>query len=252
MPFTLLLSDARNDLINISGIDGKTGANGRHSPANLNRLLNRKYRNLMSRVSQLGLPQFLESSSASPIPSQTSGEDYIELPMPALTSEVVGVDVRVSGGWQKLDPLEFEQRRDPLLQDGNRGLPFFTRGRTAPSGVGWWAINKAPKTINTTTITAGTIAIWPPTLAGTYKIHTVQSWTDLTADSNVFLLYEAWDDWFLNQAAMTICQRDKNKGDLYVQARDAWAAADALIVASAARLQRGGYTVPTDFGGINL
>lgn len=246
MAFPITLADARAALINLSSIDGKTGANGRHSPTNLNLVLNRKYRMLMSRVSQLGLPQFLESTAALTLPVQTAGEDYIEIPMPALTSEVIGVDVRVNGAWAKLDALEFEQRRDLQLQV--RNVPWYLQNR-APTGVGWWSINKAPKVVAATSITAGTIALWPPNLSGTYKLHTVQAWTDITNDTHVFMLYEAWDEWFINAAVMSVCQRDKNKADIYIQARDAFAAADALIEAQAARLQRGGYTVKTSYSG---
>lgn len=252
MPFALRLDDARGDLINLAAIDGKTGANGRHSPANLGRLLNRKYRNLRSRVSQLGLPQFLQSTAALTIPAQTAGEDYIEIPMPALTSEVVGVDVRAQGRWAKLDALEWEQRRDVAFSSFNMSLPFYMFGSAAPSGVGWWSINKAPAAVNTTAITAGTIALFPPTLAGTYKLHSVEAWTDISTDANVFLLYEAWDEWFLNAACMTICQRDKNKTDNYIAAEAAFKVADALIVAASARLQRGGFVVPSDYGGVSL
>lgn len=254
MPFQMTLLEARTDLISLAAIDGKTtGANAHHSVTSLNRTLNRKYRMLMSRVSQLGLPQFLESTAALSVPVQTVGEDYIEIPMPALTSEVIGVDVRsVNNYWAKLDAMSFEQRRDIGLGLRNRNVPWYLQGKQAPSGIGWWAINKAPKTVNTTTITAGTIALWPPNLSGTYKLHSVQAWTDLTADGNIFLLYEAWDEWFINSAVMAVCQRDKNKADLYVQARDSFNAADALIVAQAARLQRGGFVVPTGYGGIEL
>ena len=55
MPFSLALSDARNQLIFLAGIDGKTGANARFSSTNINALLNRKYRSLRSRVAQLGV-----------------------------------------------------------------------------------------------------------------------------------------------------------------------------------------------------
>jgi hypothetical protein len=252
MAFPLRLDDARSDLTNLAAIDGKTGANGRHSPTNLNRLLNRKYRLMRSRVSQLGLPQFLQSTAALTLPAATAGEDFIEIPMNALTSEVVGVDVLVGAnphGWGRLDPLEFEQRRDV----GNTFVNYgYAQGMQPPSGIGFWAINKAASVVNTTTITVGTIALWPTRLSGQYKLHSVESWTDISTDANVFLLYEGWDEWFLNAAAMTICQRDKNKTDQYAQARDAFNTADALIVASAARLQRGGYTTPTPYGGIIL
>lgn len=252
MPFTLQLQDARTDLINLAGIDGHTGPNGRHSPANLNRLLNRKYRALLSRVRQSGPPQSLESVGPSTIPVQTAGEDFIEIPMNGLTSEVLGVDVLYPAGkWSKLDPIEFEQRRDFGFGGRIQNYPFYLRGQQAPNGVGWWSVIKAPKAVNTTTITAGSIAIWPPNLSGQYKLFTMEAWTDLTADTNVFLCYEAWDDWLLYAAAMVVCTRDK-KDPTYIQVRDGFQEADALVVAAASRLQRGGFADVTSYKGIVL
>lgn len=234
----------------LAAIDGKTGANARFSPTNLNALLNRKYRALRSRVTQLGTPQFLQSTASAAIPAQTAGEDFIDLPMPAAIGEVVGVDVLTQGGipayglrWQKLDAIDFGQRRD---------IPWMTPSH----GVGFWSVHQAPVPSGSS-ITAGKIAIWgtpnaysqSTILSGSYVIHSVDTWTDISADASVFMLYEAWDEWFLNAAAMTCCQRDKDKTDLYEQAKEAWMTADALIVESAARLQRGGFIVPTEYGG---
>jgi hypothetical protein len=253
MPQSLRLDDARAQLVFLAAIDGKNGANGRFSPTNLNLLLNRKYRALRSRVSQLGTPQFIQSTTAAAIPTQTAGEDFVDLPIPAAIGEVVGVDVTNQGGfpalglrWQKLDAIEFGQRRD---------IPFMV----PTHGVGFWAVRQAPVPSGAT-ITAGKIAIWgspnaysqSTVLAGQYVIHSVDTWADITTDSNVFMIYEAWDEWFLNAAAMTCCQRDKDKSDLYAQAKEAWQVADALIVESAARLQRGGFTVPTGYLGGTL
>lgn len=250
MPQLLRLDDARSQLIFLAAIDGKNGANGRFTPANLNFLLNRKYRALRSRVSQLGTPQFIQTTATATIPAKTAGEDFIDIPMPAAIGEVVGVDVLTQGGlpslgllWQKLDAIEFGQRRDMAWMD-------------PPHGVGWWAVHQAPVP-NAGAITAGKIAIWgstnaynqSTTLAGSYVLHSVDTWTGITTDSDVFMIYEAWDEWFLNAAAMTCCQRDKNKTDLYEQAKEAWQVADSLIVESAARLQRGGFTVPTEYNG---
>ena len=247
MPISLRLDDARNQLIFLAGIDGKTGANGRFTTSNLNALLNRKYRALRSRVAQLGPAPFVLSSTAATIPALTSGEDFSELSIPAAFAEVVGVDVLTSGSpqWQKLDALEFGQRRDSA--------------QLCTEAPGFWAIIKAPVP-STTSITAGTIAVWgvtnaygtPQALVGSYKIHSVQVWADITTDVHVFMLYEAWDEWLLNAAAMTCCQRDKNKRDLYDQAKEAWGVADALIVQSARRLQRSGAATPTPYSTVRL
>lgn len=251
MPISLRLDEARNQVIFLAAIDGKTGANARFSTTNLNALLNRKYRELRSRVSRLGMPHFLQTTAAAPIPAQTTGEDFIDIPMPAAIGDVIGVDVQTSAGfgglrWQKLDPLAFSQRRD-------------TQYLIPEHGVGFWAVHQAPVP-NGATITAGKIAIWgapsyygqSSTLAGSYELHSVDVWQDIVTDANIFMLYEAWDEWFLNAAAMTCCQRDKDKRDLYLQAKEAWQTADALVVAAAARLQRTGHVSPTQYGGVCL
>jgi hypothetical protein len=80
----------------------------------------------------------------------------------------------------------------------------------------------------------------------------VQGWTDITVDGHVFVLYDAWDEWLLNAAAMAICQRDRQKKDAYDAALQGWTVADGLITQSAARLQRGGYSEVTPYGGFNL
>lgn len=237
MPIALALSDARTEVIHLAAIDGKTGSNGRHSPTRLNAILNRKYRALRTRVSQLRYPQFLVPGSITPMPARASGEDYIELPMPAGVAELAGVDVKVSNEWKRLDPTEFGQRRD-------------APNAPPPSGVGFWAVLQPPVP-STTTITAGKAAIWPATLAGSYRLFSVETWADITTDSHVFMIYEGWDEWLLNAAAMACATRDGNKRGNYETCRDAWLAADALVVAGAARFGPG-YTEVSSYQGIQL
>lgn len=238
MPFSLALSDARTEVIHLAAIDGKTGATSRHSPTRLNTVLNRKYRSLRSRVSQLGYPQFLVRGTSTPLPGRASGEDFQEIDVPAAAGEVAGVDVQINGEWRRLDPLEHGQRRD-----GNDMVPT--------NGTGFWSIVQAPVP-STTSITAGKIALWPHSLSGSYKVNTVSTWTDITNDTHVFMLYDGWDEWLLNAAAMMIATRDGNKRGNYDTLRDAWLTADALVVAGAARLQRGGHFSPSPYGGIEL
>lgn len=238
MSLSLALSEVRTEVIHIAGIDGKTGSDGRHSTTRLNSVINRKYRALRSRVSQLGYPQFLVPGAITAMPARASGEDFIEIAIPANTAEVCGVDVKVTTEWKRLDPTDFGQRRD-----APNAVP--------PSGVGFWAISEAAVP-STTTITAGKLAVWPATLAGSYRMYTVASWTPITTDTHVFLLYEAWDDWLINASAMAVAGRDKNKRENYDIAERAWLAADALVVAGAARYQRGGHTEVSSYQGICL
>lgn len=241
MSFALALSDADAELIHLAAIDGKTGASGRHGQTRRYSVLNRAYRELRSRVSQLGYPQFITRGSVTPLPGRASGEDFIEVDLPVGTGEVGGVDVL--GGstgslWARLDPLEHDQRRE-----GNRMQP--------PGGVGFWSIIQAPAP-STTSISVGKIGLWPYTLSGSYRINTVNSWTAITDGTHVFMLFDAWDSWLLTKAAMYVTTRDTNKRGAYDDLKDQWLAADALVVAGAARLQRGGHFTPTPYGGISL
>jgi len=152
--------------------------------------------------------------------------------------ELAGVDVRVNGEWEQLDPIEFNQRRD-----GNVAI--------APNGIGFWSIIEA-SVPSTNSITAGKIAVWPKNLQGSYRLYSVTAWTDITSDTHVFMLYEGWESWLLNKAAMVICTRDKNKRGIYDDLRDQWLIADSIIEQGAQRFQRGGATSPTSYGNIEL
>lgn len=245
MPYSLRLDDARSQVIFLAAIDGKTGANGRFSTTNLNLLLNRKYRALRAAAADAGSPQFTQSTSPASIPSPTGGEDFSLISMPALTQEVMGVDVKTSNSskWGKLDGIEFGQRRS-------------VGSMCAPHGVGWWSVVSAPSAVAASSITAGGIALWandfPCPLSGQYVLVTADAWTNITTDAHVFVMYDGWEDWLLNACVMACCQRDKNKSDIYLSALEAWKIADAQVSRTANRLQRSGGAPKTPYGGIVL
>jgi hypothetical protein len=249
--FTLRLDDARTEVIHLAAIDGKTGSNSRHAPARINAILNRKYRELLSRAGQLGLPHGLTNGGPQTLGSPLTDEDFISVDIPSAASEVVGIDVRTaSGRWSKLDSIVWEQRRDIAFNDYD---PRARPGGLLPAhGVGFWAVRQAPS-VSGSTLTAGKLAVWPTRLGGgQYQLQYVANWTAISADTDLFLLYEGWDEWLLNAAAMACAQRDSNKRTNYDTARDAWLIADGLLEAQAARLQRTGSIDPTPYGGINL
>lgn len=253
MAYTLSLAEARNEVIYLAALDGKTGANARHSPTRLDSVLNRKYRALLSRVGQLGLPHGLSSATGT-LSGPLAGEDFISLTVPSAAAEIVGVDVRgASTGsqrWQKLDPISFEQRRDICIEESDyRHRPG---GLLPPHGVGFWTFREGPS-VSGETLSTGSLAVWPSRLGGaSYTVHYVRKWVDISDDAEVFLMHDGWDEWFLNAAAMACAQRDSNKRTNYDTARDAWLAADALLEAEGARLQRAGTFSPTPYGGLIL
>jgi hypothetical protein len=235
--FSLALSDARTELIHLAGIDGQTGASGRHSPTRLNAVLNRCYREMLSRAGQLGIEHGRRADTGT-LGSLVSGEDFINLDIPATAAEAIGVDVFDGSVWGELDPLAWGQRRD-------------TKCFIEPAhGVGWWALRNGPS-VSGSTLTQGSLAIFPARLAGmSYTLYTVKQWPGITSDSDIFLFHDGWDQWLINRAVMQVAQRDTNKRGNWDTANAAWVNADALLMSQARRLQRSGVIVPTPYRGV--
>lgn len=239
MAFSLALSDARTEVIHLAGIDGQTGASGRHNPTRLNAVLNRSYRELLSRAGQLGIEHGRRADTGT-LGSLASNEDFINLDIPSTSAEVLGVDVRDGDRWYSLDPITWEQRRDPDCW------------LEPPRGVGWWALRNGPS-VSGSTLTQGSLAIWPSRLAGlSYTLYSVKQWPGITSDTDIFLLHDGWDQWLINRAVMQVAQRDTNKRTNWDTANAAWVAADAFLMAQARRLNRSGAIVPTPYRGVNL
>lgn len=239
MAFSLALSDARTEVIHLAGIDGQTGASGRHSPTRLSAVLNRCYRELLSRAGQLGIEHGRQAATGT-LGTLVSGEDFIDLPIPATSADVLGVDVKDGDRWGELDPLAWEQRRD---------VECYIE---PPHGVGWWALRNGPS-VSGSTLTQGSLAIFPARLAGmSYTLYTVKQWPGITSDSDIFLLHDGWDQWLINRAVMQVAQRDTNKRGSWDTANAAWVNADAVLMSQARRLQRSGVIVPTAYRGARL
>ncbi len=238
MAFSLALSDARTEVIHLAGIDGQTGASGRHSATRLNAVLNRCYRELLSRAGQLGIEHGRKADTGTLGPA-VSGEDFINLDIPSTSADVLGIDVNEGGRWGKLDPLAWEQRRA-------------TECESPPSGFGWWALRNGPS-VSGSTLTQGSLAIFPTTLAGySYTLYTVKQWPGISSDSDIFLLHDGWDQWLINRAVMQVAQRDTNKRGNWDTANAAWVNADALLMSQARRLNRSGVIIPTAYRGMAL
>lgn len=253
MAYILTLANAQVKLVYLAAIDGKNGANGRHSPTNQGLILNMAYRDLMSRAGALGLPHGLTTSSGT-LSAALAGEDFISLDIPLTASEVVGVDVRggIAGAqYQKLDPISWEQRRDVSPALGDR-RDFAYGGLVPPHGVGFWAMREAPS-VSGATLSPGKLAIWPTRLAGlSYTLSQIRQWVEISSGTDVFMLHEGWETWFINKAVMAVTQRDTNKRGNYDTAFQAFSLADADLEKQAARHNKAGSGEPTSYQGINL
>jgi hypothetical protein len=169
-----------------------------------------------------------------------SGEDFIDLPIPSSSADVIGVDVLDGDTWSELDPIVWHQRRDVKCRVD------------PPHGTGWWTLRNGPS-VSGSTLTQGSLAIFPTRLAGySYTLYSVKQWPGISSDTDVFLLHDGWDQWLINRAVMQVAQRDTNKRGNWDTANAAWVNADAILMSQARRLQRSGVIVPTAYRGVAL
>jgi hypothetical protein len=221
MSDTITLGDLDTELVFEAAIDG---ANARHVVARRYALINRCYKRLRSLVSHNGEDFFRVPGVATNTPARAAGEDWIELDWPTAASEIIGVDIQHGGDWRDLGRGSWAARR--IFPGARAGL------------VGEWSVLSQPQP-STTTVTAGKIAIWPHNLTGQHKIHYLPHWVDITNTSHVFVLFPNWLEWLLTAATMVLIQRDNNKRDTFLAAKDRNDAAHAQILAHARRSKRG-------------
>lgn len=225
MADTITLGDLTTELIFEAGIDGKTGSTARHVDARLHALLNRCYKQLRSRVSHNGEDFFKTTTTADTIPARASGEDWIELTWPTAASEILSVDVRLSGEWYELTKGSWAQRR-------------VFPGAQRYQSPGEWSVLSQPQP-STTTVTAGKLVIWPHNLSGSFKVDYLPHWVPITNTAHVFVLFPDWEEWLITRATMVLLQRDNQKRPAFLDAQDRNRAAEAAILAHCRRHLRG-------------
>lgn len=223
---TISLDNLVTEISYEAGIDGKTGTNARHTTTRLYALINRCYKQLRSRVSQNGESFFRATTTAAAIPARATSEDWIELTYPAEASEILGVDVQLSGTWYDLVRATWGQHRT-------------WNGPNRPESPGEWTVLNMPQP-STTTTTAGKLVIWPFTgMNGNYEIHYLPHWVPLTTGTHVLVLFPDWEEWLITRATMVILQRDNQKQSAYMIAKERNMVAEAAILAHVRRHQRG-------------
>lgn len=226
MADAITLENLTRALIWESGIDGKTGANARHELDRLYDLLNRQYKQLRSIVSANGEDFFRQRTAAAPIPARAAGEDFISIPWPTDASEIVSVDAFVAGEWRE------------LTQSSRRQWRVWPGVINRPDSPGEWSTLGMPQSFEDG-VTDGAIALWPHTLSGSYVIDYVPHWQPVTNPAHIFILFPHWEEWLLASSTMVISQRDNNKRNMFVDARDRKAEAQAQIIQHCRRSKRG-------------
>jgi hypothetical protein len=221
MSDTITLGDLDTELVFEAALDGATG---RHPVARRYAVINRVYKRLRSIVSHAGEDFFRVPGAATSTPARAAGEDWIELDWPTTASEILGVDIYHAGEWRDLSRASWAQRR--VFPGARSGV------------VGEWTVLSQPQP-STTTVTTGKIAIWPHNLTGQHKIHVLPHWVALTDPTHVFVMFPNWLEWVLTAATMVLIQRDNNKRETFLAARDRNTDIEAKIIAHARRSKRG-------------
>lgn len=233
------LLQLRTLVIQGAGIFGQTGASGRHPTATLDEMINRYIEAVRSLVRTEGGPQFQKLGDIADIPAATANEDFIAVPWPDDAEEVTGVDVLSSGcpEWRALDDADWEQRRAL-----NFSLNY------PQGGVGWWAVKDMPEARGSTTVDAGTLALFPSDLSGSYRISYVEQFTPLSDDTHKWVCHADWATWVVASCVMEISQGDNNKRKNYEKAEASLNRAQLRIENASGRAGPG-CVVPTRVGG---
>jgi hypothetical protein len=234
---TMTLADLRTEVIHEAGLDGQTGASGRHSTTRLDSLINRYCQMARSLTNSVaGEPWSQTVDSIQTLPAFTAGEDFIEIDFPTAAIGISGVDVLYNGEWRALDPASWSQRR-LVSQD------------CAEGGVGFWAIKQMPEARASASVTGGKIAVWPKSLAGSYRSTYIEQWTPMTADTHVFVGTHDHFTWVINNVVMVCTKRDTNKRGIFDEARLMKDEAENRLVMASKQVNRGGAVVPRRRGG---
>lgn len=207
MPITKTLAQMRITLAKQAGIDtDDVGATiPRHPTTWVNTVLNDAYRSLRTFAVEhhFQLYKLNTAQALLPVVPPVTGETYAEVPWPQTATDILGIDVLVTGelNWRPLEPIEWEERR---MFDVQSIVLDSTRAPYAFSAVSQGSVAAA-------VFTAGTIAVFPIPSTGSYKIWYLPEWVDITNDAHLFLFAnEDWAQWMIWEATRRIATRDND------------------------------------------
>lgn len=213
---TILLADCRE----AGGIEGLTD---RHPDATLIKWINLAWRRLRTKLATAGMPGLTVPSTIAALPTTppVSTEQYLEVGWPDGAVGVYGVDVLIGSRWEPLHTMSFAQRRD-----------FQDRGTTENAPTHWLPLTLPAE--NTTTITAGKIALFPLATGGVnYRIWYLPVWVDIVTGANVFYGHDLWFEWLIQTVVRRIAQKDDDSENTLAEAvmtqKEVWAEIKASI-----------------------
>jgi hypothetical protein len=214
--FTKTLAQWKTRVTNLAGINGQVGAGStfRHETAMVDEIADETYKRLQSLVTGRRFREFLVPGSAIALSSATvpSGESYMTVPYPTGAKQVKGVDILRSGEWERLDKQGWSQRRDHT--------PSGYHSRSSEAPYAWDVISHG--SVAATTLTAGTIGLFPRTTIGSVRIWYLPEWTNIAGNDTYLYLYreQSWYDYHVFQGVIEICgirDNDSSKRAAYAE-----------------------------------
>jgi hypothetical protein len=200
---TVLIADIREQ----ADIEDLTD---RHPDAQLIKWINLEWRLLRTKLADAGMPGLATPTSIAALPTSApvATEQFLEVSWPDGAVGVYGIDVLISTRWVPLEPISFARRRD--FQSGSS-----TASESVP---GYWLPLTLPAE-NTTTITAGKIALYPlASGAASYRIWYLPVWVDITTGANVFYGHDVWFDWLIQGVVRRVAQKDDDAQNTLTEA----------------------------------
>lgn len=196
---TKALSDVRSDLEYQADI--KLNSAGRHTPDQVDRLINDSFRSLQDKLSAIGSVFYLVEGAQATLPTSRAdtNEVYSVIDWPVAARTISRVDVFVDGCWSSLERVEWIHIRK------------YARGVDSPAFRPIVFAVKSSGEVATTTASAGEIAIAPFSSNGSYKLSYLPEWTNLTTDSHLFRFpNEAAFQWLIWDCTVKIAARDRD------------------------------------------
>lgn len=189
------------------------GIEDRHSDTELARWINRAWRLLRTKVTNVGFSHFITPTTTASLPGTAveAGEQYSEVNFPTGAVGIYGIDIQIGGVWCPMKPGSFASRRDYQNVSG-----------ALSGGVPTHYIIRSVAQESTTTVTAGKIMLYPLTTAtNNYKIWYLPVWNDIAVANltHVFYGHDIWFEWAIQDVVRRAAQKDDDSQNTLQEAR---------------------------------
>lgn len=225
------LAQLRSDIRFRSDTESLTA---RHPDAQLTRLINQSIRSIRVLLTDAGGRFFVtDTGTLSLEGTAVSGESYSSIPWPDSAVSIVGIDVQTTNVspvlWQSCRPVSFAQRR-------NRQSTIYPANVNTPVE---WTILSIPQGSGSS-VTAGSIALFPAASSGNYKIWYLADWVDLASDTDLFVAPPECANWVVEDVVCSLAERDDDQRQTFAIASQRRADLQARLFDGAQQTQLAG------------